>query len=274
MPVSIYNAPYNLLELLDNVLRAALTTRFYRSILGERRRIESLNDLADLPIIPIANLRRQPLADVAADPDRIGWVFGRYRGRKRNEIAVAEGADETALRYAIFRDALKDALPSRRGRTGVVVTTPQRRYFAAEVATMLGNAGVATHVITDLDRARSIRMLRSIRPHVLVPLSGDARDESLPPPKELSIRVRQSPAPALAPRLDLYMVDELGFLGHSIDGHRWTAYNDLYYYELSGRGRLVVTALRNRVFPLLRIETEDEARLTDEHHLEIVRLAD
>ena len=117
-------------------------------------------------------------------------------------------------------------------------------------------------------------MLRSIRPHVLVPLSGDARDEPLPPPRELSIRVRQSQAPALAPRLDLYMVDELGFLGHSIDGRRWTAYNDLYYYELSNRGRLVVTALRNRALPLLRIETEDEARLTDEHHLEIMRLAD
>ena len=37
---------------------------------------------------------------------------------------------------------------------------------------------------------------------------------------------------------------------------------------------MVVTALRNGAFPLLRIETEDEARIPDEHHVEIVRLAD
>ena len=301
MAAPVYNTPDNVVELLDRVLHTALNTRFYRSILGERRSIGSLSDFVGLPITPIAVLRRQSLADVVADPDRVGWIFGRYRGRTRTEVAVAEGADETALRYAIFRDAIKDALPARRGRTGAVVTTPERRYFAAEIATMLGNAGVAAHVITYHDRVRATDMLRSIYPDVLVTLSGDT---ALPPPRELCITVRRSPTSAFAPgaglkpaptvstlvpeagskpapavsafarQMDLYMVDELGFLGHSTDGRRWTTYNDLYYYELSGRGRLVVTALRNRTFPLLRIETEDEARLPDEHHVEIVRLAD
>ena len=274
MAAFTYNTPDNVVELLDGVLRAALDTPFYRSILGKRPAIRSLDDFKDLPVTPIADLRRQTLADVVANPDRVGWIFGRYSGRHRTEVAVAEGADETALRYAVFRDALNDALPSRRGRTGVVVTTPKRRYFAAEIATMLGNAGVATHVVTDLYRARTIRMLRSVRPDVLVPLSGDVGDAALPAPGELCITVRRSPTLAHAPQVDLYMVDELGFLGHSTDRRRWTAYNDLYYYELSSRGRLVVTALRNRAFPLLRIETEDEARLLDEHHLEIARLVD
>ena len=274
MAAPVYNTPDNVVELLDRVLHTALNTRFYRSILGERRSIGSLSDFQSLPMTPIAVLRRQALTDVVADPDRVGWIFGRYRGRTRTEVAVAEGADETALRYAIFRDAIKDALPARHGRTGAVVTTPERRYFAAEIATMLGNAGVAAHVITARDRARAAEMLRSIYPDVLVTLSGNARDEALPPPGELCITIRRSPAPAPEPHLDLYMVDELGFLGHSTDGRRWTTYNDLYYYELSGRGRLVVTALRNRTIPLLRIETEDEASLPDEHHVEIVRLAD
>ena len=304
MAASVYNTPDNVVELLDRVLHTALNTRFYRSILGERRSIGSLSDFAGLPITPIAVLRRQALSDVVADPDRVGWIFGRYRGRTRTEVAVAEGADETALRYAIFRDALKDALPARQGRTGAVVTTPERRYFAAEIATMLGNVGVAAHVITYHDGARTADMLRSIQPDVLVPLLGDARDAALPPPGELCITVRRSPTPALAPgaglkpaptvstlvpeagsrpaptvsafarQMDLYMVDELGFLGHSTDQRRWTAYNDLYYYELSSRGRLVVTALRNHAFPMLRIETEDEARLPDEHHVELVRLTD
>ena len=274
MASSVYNTPDNVIELLDQVLQAALATRFYRPILGKRTAIQSLDDFAELPITPLAGLRRQSLASVVSDPGRVGWIFGRYRGRKRTEVAVAEGADETALRYAVFRDALKDALPSKPGRTGVVVTTSQRRYFAAEIATLLGNAGVATHVVTDLDRARTIRVLRAIQPDVLVPLSGDAGGAALPPPGELCITVRRSPAPARVPQVDLYMVDELGFLGHSTDRRRWTAYNDLYYYELSGRGRLVVTALRNRALPMLRIETEDEARLPDEHNLGIVRLAD
>ena len=289
MGATIYKTPGNLVALLDRVIRAALETRFYRSILGERRGVGSMSDFADLPITPIAELRRQDLADMVSDPDRVGWIFGRYSGRKRGEVAVAEGAEETALRYAVFRDALRDALPARRGRTGAVVTTPERRYFAAEVATMLGNAGVATHVITDRDRARTVAMLRAIRPDVLVPLSGDTRDAALPPPRELWITFRRSPAPAFAPGaglkpaptvsnprplMDLYLVDELGFLGHSTDRRRWTTYNDLYYYEVSSRGRLVVTALRNRTLPLLRIETEDEARLVGEHHVEIARLAD
>ena len=274
MAASVYNTPDNVVELLDRVLHVALATRFYGSILGGQRAVGALSDFAGVPITPIADLRGQALADVVPNPDRVGWVFGRHRGRSRAEVAVAEGADETALRYAIFRDAIKDSLPARQGRTGTVVTAPERRYFAAEIATMLGYAGVATHVITDRDRARAADMLRSIQPDVLVTLSGDARDEALPPPRELCITIRCSPAPAPAPQLDLYMVDELGFLGHSTDGRRWTTYNDLYYYELSGRGRLVVTALRNGAFPLLRIETEDEARIPDEHHVEIVRLAD
>ena len=273
MAATVYNTPDDVVELLDRILQTALRTRFYRSALGGQRAIRSLSDFESLPITPIAKLRRQAPADVIADPDRVSWIFGRYLGRRGAEVAVAEGADETALRYAIFRDALKDVLPVRKGRTGVVLTTPERRYFAAEVGTMLGYAGIATHVFTNRDRARASRMIGLIQPDVLALLSGEVRDADVPPPRELCITIRRSPAPAFAPQMDLYLVDELGFLGHSTDRRRWMTYNDQYYYEVSGRGRLVVTALRNRTFPLLRIETEDEARLLDEHHFKIGRLA-
>ncbi len=276
MATSVYRTPDNVVELLDGALGAALKTRFYRSMLGERRGVGSLRDFEGLPVTPIAELRRQALADVVAEPDRVGWIFGRRRGRRRGEVAVAEGAEETALRYSVFRDALKDALPARRGRNGVALATPDRRYFAAEVATMLGYAGVATHVVTDRGDGRAAAMLRSMRPDVLAMLAGDAGGEGLPPPGELWVTVRGAGArpTGTAPRLDVYMVDELGLLGHSTDGRRWTTYNDLYYYELSRRGRLVVTALRSRAFPLLRIETEDEVRLPDGRCLEIARLVD
>jgi phenylacetate-coenzyme A ligase PaaK-like adenylate-forming protein len=59
------------------------------------------------------------------------------------------------------------------------------------------------------------------------------------------------------PQLDLFVVDELGFLGQSQDGEGYVLNGDSYYFERSERGRLIVTSLFNRVQPLLRIETQD-----------------
>ena len=98
---SVYNTPDNVVELLDRVLNAALGTRFYGSILGGQRAVGALSDFAGVPITPIADLRGQALADVVPNPDRVGWVFGRYRGRSRRggRGGRGSGRDCSAVRH-------------------------------------------------------------------------------------------------------------------------------------------------------------------------------
>ena len=270
----VYDTPDNVVELLDGVVHAARGTRFYHSILLKERNITSLGVFRDLPITPISKLRCQSLIDVITNPDKVDWIAGAHRGRSRRDVAVAESRNETTLRYAMFRDALRDVLPATKNRSGVVLTTANRRYFAAEVSTMLGYSGVPAHVVTDENLSQAYDLLRLMTPDVLVLLSDDFDESALPPSVELCLTVRNSPMLEFIPKMDLYLVDGIGFLGHSKAESNWVIYNDQYIYEISVEGRLVVTSLRNHTIPILRIETEDEVKLLDPYHIEIVQIGE
>ena len=68
------------------------------------------------------------------------------------------------------------------------------------------------------------------------------------------------------------MVDELGFLGHSTDLLSWKIYNDQYLYERSNEGNLVVTSLRNKTQPMLRIDTGDPVLTLSKYNMELGKL--
>ena len=251
-----YDPPANLVELLGRVVEAAGGTRFYRDRLGDRG-IVGLEDFRELPITPIGLLREQRLGDTLADPEALQWIVGPGRGGTHPSVAVAESVTETAARYDVFRDALRDAWDLAAIHTAVVLTSPDRRNFAAEVSTILGYMGIPAHVLVDRGDERAYRATRLLAPDLLVVLT-DAFDETKVAERTgHAVTFRMSHRLARLRQVDVYTVDELGFLGHSEDMERWTLYNDQYLYERSESGRLVVTALHNRTQPMLRIETED-----------------
>ena len=269
----IYNTPSNLEHLLDGVVGAASKTRFYEQVLPGRRCIRSLDDFKALPVTPLDRFRRQRLADVVSDTARVQWIAGAHKGQNVNEVAVAEGNDETAARYEVFKDALAAALPGRQPRSCAVITAPRTRYFAAEVSTILGYCGIAAHVFTDGRTPRAYEVLHILRPEILVILADGLDEGALPPSIELCVTFRRSHKLSRFAQLDFYLVDEFGFVGHSTGLERWVLYNDLFYFEESEAGNLIVSALRNHTQPLLRLETRDRVRVLAEHHLELGALS-
>ncbi len=253
----IYNPPDNLLELLSGVLDAAASAKFYADVLDGQTSVGSLEGFRDLPVTPLHVYRRQRLADVIADVDGINWIVGPHKGQSSHSVAVAEGASEGAIRYDVFVDAIKECLTLDTPRTCVVVTAPERRYFAAEVATILISAGIPSHVFTDDGSPRTSERLELTRPDIVVFLSDVMDIDALPTGVELYVTFRRSHVMSNVPQLDVYHVDELGFLGHSQDCLEYMLNRDIYYFETSDLGDLVVTALYNSVQPMLRVETAD-----------------
>lgn len=258
-PRETYETPANLVELLDRVVAAAGDTAFYGTRLGGQCGVESMADFGSIPITPIAELRWQRMADTLARPAEVEWIVGPRSGRVRGTLAVAEGVDQTGARYDVFRDALREADPESRLRSCAVISSPERRYFSAEISTILGYVGIQAHVFSDTDRRRTREILRVLSPELVVVLCDWLDGPDLPPETRLCVTFDRGPRLLEDGNLDMYHIDELGFLGHSTDGEQWILYNDLYLYERSESGRLVVTALHNLVQPLLRIETEDPA---------------
>lgn len=252
-----YDSPANLVELLGGVVEAAGRTRFYRDRLIGAPAIGGLDDFQVLPVTPLGLLRSQQFADTLADPQALQWIVGPYRGLSRPSIAVAESATETAARYDVFRDALRDAWDLAAVRAAAVVTSPERRQFAAEISTILGYMGIPAHVLVNAGNERTYRAVHMLTPDLIVVLAEGFDETRVPGCAAHAVTFRRSHRLKQSRQVDVYMVDELGLLGHSEDMVRWTLYNDQYLYERSESGRLVVTALHNRTQPMLRIETED-----------------
>lgn len=263
----IFNTPDNLVDLLDRVVGAAMNTSFYRDRLPPNARIASLEDFRDLPITPLALYRRQRLGSVVADPSRVQWIAGPLRGQDPSMVAIAEGLDETASRYGVFRDALRDALPDAGRGPAAIFAEPHRRYFAAEISTVLGHLGIPAHVFPTGATRGTFSHLGKLAPRILVLLTDRIDETQMPPAVELCVTFRGSPRLTHIRQLDVYAIDDLGFMAHSIDMRRWVVYNDQYLFETSRNGRLVVTALRNITQPLVRLETPDTVAHLGNHHL-------
>ena len=268
-----FDTPDNLVELLDGVVRAAAKTTFYSGFLRGLAGVSSLEEFADIPITSIKRYRRQRLADVLAEPKQVDWIVGPYRGQSADSVAVAEGASEGEYRYDVFADAVKECLSLDEVRSSAVIASSKRRQFGAEVATILIYAGVPSHLFIDYGDERTYERLRHVQPDVLVAATEPLDESRLPSGTGLCVTVRQSQALHQFRQLDMYMVDELGFLGQSTDGRRYSLNRDLYYFETSDAGNLVVTPLHNKVQPMLRIQVPDRVKQTDTDPIEFIDLA-
>ena len=266
--------PPDLAPLLDEVVGAAARTPFYRSVLGGRPRIASLDDFKALPITPISVFRRQRLADVVSDAARVQWIAGTLRGQKGDEVAAAEEASDSGFRYNRFAETLREAIPEVRLRTCAVLTAPETRYYAAEVSTALAYIGIPAHVFIDFGTRRTYERLQQAAPDLLVLMSDTVDESALPTGLVLCVTFRGAHRLSRFRQLDLYVVDGLGVLGRSTDLRRWVLYNGDYFYERSDRGSLVVTAFRNKTQPVIRLETEDTVTRLGETEMELGQLFD
>ena len=275
-----FETPANIVPLLDETVSAAAGTAFYRGLLPTRASIKTIEDFHRLPIIPITEFRKQRLADVITDTTRVQWIPGPYRGQISSVVPVAEGPDEAEIRYDLFADALLKSAPNlthRAYRTCAVVASPGRRYYAAEISTILIYLGIPAHVFIDHGGGRTYERLRQISPDLLVVLSDGLDESGLPSSIQRCITFRQSHRLRRFEQLDMYVIDEFGFLGQSTDFGDFGRYylnNDVYYFERSDNDRLVVTALYNRTQPLLRLETLDTVHDLGKHTLKLKNLCD
>lgn len=259
-----YKTPDNLVELLSKVVSSASRTAFYGPRLSGVSGIATLDEFHAIPPTPLAEFREHSLRDTLAEPGNVEWIVGADGGQSPTRTPMVENADEGAIRYDVFADAVKEHIVLDASTVCAAVSTPERRYFASEVATILIAAGSHAHVFTDEGRPRTYERLNLLGPQVVVFLSPQLTETRLPKSTKLALTFNREHRLKRLPQLDVYHVDSLGFLGHSSDLRTYTLNSDVYYFEQSEGGRLMVTPIYGRVQPALRVLTDDRVEFVAE----------
>lgn len=259
-----YKTPDNLVELLNGVVRSASRTAYYGSRLSGATGVATLDKFHAIPPTLISEFHDRALRDTLAEPGKADWIVGADGGQSPTRAAMVENADEGAIRYDVLADAIKEQISLDASTVCAAVSTRERRYFASEVATILIAAGAHAHVFTDDGRPRMYERLDLLELTVVVMLSPRLLEAHLPDTTKLAITFNREHRLARIPQLDVYHVDGLGFLGHSADLDTYTLNSDVYYFEQSTDGCLMVTPLYGRVQPALRVVTEDKVEFVAE----------
>ena len=264
-----YKTPDNLVELLDKVVRSASRTAYYPP--GSPARPGSPRWTSSAPF-PRPRCRNSANARCVTPSlsHKVDWIVGADGGQSPTRTAMVENADEGAIRYDVLADAVKEQVSLDASTVCAAVSTPERRYFASEVATILIAAGAHAHVFTDDGRPRTYERLDLLEPDVVVMLSPRLEEDRLPQTTKLAITFNREHRLTRLPQLDVYHVDGLGFLGHSSDLDTYTLNSDVYYFEQSSDGRLMVTPVYGRVQPALRVLTEDKVEFVAESRVRFV----
>ena len=268
-----HSSPDNLLELLNTVVISAHKTKFYSRKLSPNLVINSLEAFSTIPITPITEYRRQRLVNVISAPSDIEWIVGPYRGHSATDVAIAEGPNEAMYRYDAFIDAAKKYIPESPNNTAIIVCSKNMRYFSAEISAILIRYGIPTHVFLDRGQRRNHEVINLIKPDILVVLSDNLMESALPESIDLLITFRQSRKFHNIRQLDFYFVREFSFLGYSSDLLTYELNKDLYYYEVSETGELIITTLYNQIQPMLRIRVKDKVSNILEHTITALQLS-
>jgi len=223
----------NLMRRLNSVVKAVNKTRYYRSadppIPTDIPSLESFQTIRPTPIMEYRALR---LADTLADPGAIEWVVGPYLGHSPHNVAYAEDSNAAEVRNDLFRHALSQTLPPESVSSAAVVATHQRRYFGAEIASILVRMGIPAHLFVDVEKRRVEPILRAVEPSMLVVLDH-VEEETIPASVEVCVTARQSQRFTQHAQIDLFFVDELGLLGFSTDCRIVSKKGYIYYHDES-----------------------------------------
>ena len=268
-----YRTPDNLIALLDGAVRSAARTQVYDAGLGSSAAVSDMAAFERIPVTPLSAYRRGRLSDVVTCPEAVTWIAGPHRGQLASHVAVAEGADETEVRYELLADAVTGRLRPGSEHTAVVVASSRRRWFGAEAAAVLTRAGVPAHLILDSGGPATRRFLDRTAPDLAVVLSDSLDEGDLPDSVKLCVTFRQSHRMRRVPQIDLYHVEELGVLAQSDDCDAYAPNRDAFYFERFNDGHLIVTSLYNHVRPMVRIRTEDRVELAEDGSFAIMELS-
>jgi hypothetical protein len=261
----------NLIHRLNSVVEAANRTEYFQSSdTPIPSRVTTLESFEAIPPTPIEKYRALRLPDTLTDPSDIEWVVGPHLGHSPHNIAYAEDSDAAQTRNDLYRRIFTNPISTQENPSAVVIGTHQKRYFGAEIASILVRLGTPAHLFIDLKLSRIEQILQTLEPSTVVVLDDHVSEELIPTSVELCITVRQSHIFEKHPQIDLYHVDELGLLGYSTDCETYRLHHDECHFEQNESGRLIVTPLYNLLQPKLRIETLDnveflgstQARLT------------
>lgn len=250
-----YSRPPNHVTLLRAVVESARGTRFWKARLGSDA-IESLADFERLPVTPAREYRRQKFGDLVAEPDAIEWIPGPWLGQSAERAPVAEGAAEARVRVAVARRVLSEATPDGvEGAVVAVVSTFASRYFGAEVCAAFVRMGVSAHLVTDTGTGRLSELVGALRPDVVAALSDSVELGGLPESVRGVVTVRMGKRVRGVRHVDLLVQNELGILGASVDGGGYRLAHDMFHFEGSADGGMVVTPYFFRVQPMVRLDT-------------------
>lgn len=264
-----------LVQRLDSVVKAARKTEHYRTadppIPSDVRSLESFKAILPTPILEYRDLR---LSATLTEPSTIEWIVGPYLGHSPHAVAYAEDTDAAQTRNDLYRQALGDAISKLPKSSAIVIATHQRRYFGAELASVLVRIGIPAHLFVDVSLPRMKQILQAIEPSALVVLDDKIIEEVIPASVDLCVTVRQSHIFTQHPQIDLYVVNELGLLGHSTDCATYSLNHTEYHFEQNESGRLIVTPLYNLLQPKIRIETLDEVEFLDQKRARLTLATD
>lgn len=231
--------------------------------------VQTWAEFRRLPPLTAAHLRATPLLQQIDTPDDTLRTFTPYRLRSLPvPAATVADRDDTDATYDAWQEAL--ALAGVRPEvTLVILSPPEQRYLAAEVAEIAGFYRVRAHVLIAHDDANTD--LATLAPDAVLALGrcqvARATNPSAPSQREgkgggcaplwITVRELASPGP------DLYLVPEAGVVAVRPTGA--TAYTVLrrFFALESGRGgELLLTALRRYHQPLVRYLLPDRGRVT------------
>jgi hypothetical protein len=226
----------------------------YRDLYRDVPPVETWRDFRRLPVLTAARLSATPLAEQVDTPDDTFRTFTPYQLRAHlTPAAIPCDRDDTDAAFYETHDAFR-WLGVRRGARVVVLTAPEQRYFAAELAERLGYFGVQAHLLVQLDNATLVRQVAALAPDHIVGVATAGT-----PPVHPSITVR-APASAVA---DLYIVPEAGIVAVRPRGEKgYILLRRHALVEASHEGRLLLTTLRRYHRPLIRYELPDRGRLS------------
>ena len=261
----------HLLNQLNLVIAAAKKTRYYqKSAESLPQQIKSLDAFKSIKPTSLREFRSQPLSDTITDPSQIEWIVGRYDGQSPLTIPFVENSAASGIRQDLYTQAMNSAGQFDANTPAIVVATHLRRYLGAELASSLVRMGIIAHLFVDLNIDRFNDILNRLRPSILVVLDDAITENLIPQFVNLCVTVRKTHQFVEHTQVDLFLIDELGLLGHSIDHQHYSLNHMEYYFEYTDQGGLIVTPLYNLLQPKLRIETLDCIEFKDQSYGKII----
>jgi hypothetical protein len=226
----------------------------YRELYAGLPPVRTARDFRRLPVLTAARLRATPLAeqvDTVADTLRTFTPYALRAYAAPAAIPVDQGDTD-----AIFEQcrAAFARVGVRTGTRALLLTAPEQRYVAAEMAELLGYFVVEAHVAVALSPDAIMRTATALLPDLIVGVGTDGTPDLRP---HVTVRSPHSPG------ADLYVVPEAGIV--AVRGAGECGYLPLsrhHYVEALGDGGLLLTVLGRYHRPLIRFELPDRGRIT------------